>query len=195
MIPWYHKLMIPYMIYIAQDFRWGSQPGRGAAGSRLKLPAWINQWPSPNHRSTARVTPGRRRVVTVTVPPPATLRGSDGHGVPVLDPKNTTNLKCYLNRIKIMCTNVVPTWTWNAPTSLSIWQYTASVVGTRCRQNSADIECGQSGWLARRLGEEPEKLHRKSGTFAILGLRKLEPVRARLPGPLDADSSRFEIQK
>jgi hypothetical protein len=55
----------------------------------------------------------------------------------------------------------------------------------------AEIEFGQSGWLARRRGSE--KLHWKRGSFALLGLRKLEPVRERLP--LDADSSRFEIQK
>jgi hypothetical protein len=84
-------------------------------------------------------------------------------------------------RLKIQCTDVVP--------NASIWQYT--VGDTLCRQSSTEIEFGQSGWLARRRGSE--KLHWKSGSFALPGLRKLEPVRARLP--LDADSSRFEIQK
>jgi hypothetical protein len=84
-------------------------------------------------------------------------------------------------RLKIQCTNVVP--------NASIWQYT--VGDTPCRQNSAEIDFWQAGWLARRRGSE--KLHWKNGPFALLGLRKLEPVRARLP--LDADSCRFEIQK
>jgi hypothetical protein len=84
-------------------------------------------------------------------------------------------------RLKIQCTDVVP--------NASIWQYT--VGDTLCRLNSAEIEFWQTGWLARRRGSEER--HWKSGPFAILGLRKLEPVRARLP--LDADSSRFEIQK
>jgi hypothetical protein len=48
-----------------------------------------------------------------------------------------------------------------------------------CRQNSAEIEFWQTGWLARRRGSE--KIHWKSGSFALPGLRKLEPVRARLP--------------
>ena len=38
------------------------------------------------------------------------------HDVPVLIPKNTTNLKYSLNSIKIRCTNVVP--------NASIWQCT-----------------------------------------------------------------------
>ena len=84
-------------------------------------------------------------------------------------------------RLKTQCTDVVP--------NASIWQYT--VGDTLCRQNSAEIDFWQTGWLARRRGSEER--HWKSGPFAILGLRKLEPVRARLP--LDADSSRFEIQK
>jgi hypothetical protein len=87
-------------------------------------------------------------------------------------------------RFKIQCTNVMP--------NASIWQYT--VGDTLCRQNSAELEIDfwQTGWLAtvaRRRGSE--KLHWKSGPFALPGLRKLEPVRVRLP--LDADSSRFEI--
>ncbi len=83
--------------------------------------------------------------------------------------------------LKIQCTDVVP--------NASIWQYT--VGDTLCRLISAEIEIWQTGWLARRRGSE--KRHWKSGPFAILGLRKLAQVRARLP--LDADSSRFEIQK
>jgi hypothetical protein len=84
-------------------------------------------------------------------------------------------------RLKTQCTNVVP--------NASIWQYTAG--DTLCRLNSAEIEFWQTGWLARRRGSEEH--HWKSGPFALQGLRKLEPVRARLP--LDADSSRFEIRK
>ncbi len=52
-------------------------------------------------------------------------------------------------------------------------------------------EFGQTGWLARRRGSEER--HWKSGPFAILGLRKLEPVRASLP--LAAKASRSKIQK
>ena len=90
-------------------------------------------------------------------------------------------------RLKIRCTNVVP----NAAFGNTLYHVT--VVGTLCRQSSTEIEFGQSGWLASLRRRGSEKLHRKIGPFAILGLPKLEPVRARLP--LDADSSRFEIQK
>ncbi len=64
-------------------------------------------------------------------------------------------------RLKIQCTYVLPIWHVHCR-----W-YTF-------RQNSADIEFGQSGWLARRRGSE--NLHWKSGPFAILGLRKLQPA-------------------
>ena len=84
-------------------------------------------------------------------------------------------------RLKTQCTDVVP--------NASIWQYT--VGDTLCRQNSAEIDFWQTGWLARRRGSEER--HWKSGPFAILGLRKLEPVRASLP--LAAKAGRSKIQK
>ena len=46
--------------------------------------------------------------------------GEARHDVLVLIPKNTTNLKCSSNSIKIRCTNVVP--------NASIWQYTVGPV-------------------------------------------------------------------
>ncbi len=55
--------------------------------------------------------------------------------------------------------------------------------GSRC-------EFGQTGWLARRRGSEER--HWKSGPFAILGLRKLEPVRASMP--LAAKAGRSKIK-
>ena len=86
-------------------------------------------------------------------------------------------------RLKTQCTDVV--------SNASIWQYT--VGDTLCRLNSAEIEFWQTGCLARRRGSEERHRDLKICLFAILGLRKLEPIRERLP--LDADSSRFEIQK
>ncbi len=83
-------------------------------------------------------------------------------------------------RLKIQCTNGVP--------NASSWQYT--VGDALCRQNSAEIEIWQTGWLARRRGSEER--HWKSGPFAG-GLRKLEPVRASLP--LAAKAGRSKIQK
>jgi hypothetical protein len=91
------------------------------------------------------------------------------HDVPVLIPKNTTNLKCSLNSIKTRCTNVVP--------YASIWQFT--VLSTLCRQSgSTEIEFGQSGWLARRRGSEkhPSEGSRR-GARARHSLRK--PVAPR----------------
>jgi hypothetical protein len=85
--------------------------------------------------------------------------------------------------LKIHCTNVVP--------NASIWQYTVVSTLQVCRKSSTEIEFGQSGWLARRRGSEERHWKRDPLAFAILGLRKLEPVRARLP--LGADSSRYEI--
>ena len=46
--------------------------------------------------------------------------------------------------LKIQCSNVVP--------NANIWQYT--VGDTLCRQNSAEIDFWQTGWLARRRGSE-----------------------------------------
>ena len=71
----------------------------------------------------------------------------------------------------------------------SIWQYT--VGDTLCRQNSAEIDFWQTGWLARRRGSEER--HWKSDPFASPGLRKLPPVRAGRP--LVAKASRSVTQK
>ena len=43
---------------------------------------------------------------------PTSEGGHESMTVLVLIPKNTTNLKCSLNSIKIRCTNVVP-YIWN----------------------------------------------------------------------------------
>ena len=58
-------------------------------------------------------------------------------------------------RLKTQCTDVVP--------NASIWQYT--VGDTLCRQNSAEIDFWQTGWLARRRGSEER--HWKSATFKV----------------------------
>jgi hypothetical protein len=70
--------------------------------------------------------------------------------------------------LKIQCTNLVP--------NASIWQY--AVGDTLCRQNSAEIDFWQTGWLARRRGSEkhPSEGSRR-GARARHSLRK--PVAPR----------------
>jgi hypothetical protein len=72
-------------------------------------------------------------------------------------------------RLKIQCTNPVP--------NASIWQY--SVGDTLCRQNRAEIDFWQTGWLARKQGSEkhPSEGSRR-GARARHSLRK--PVAPRL---------------
>jgi hypothetical protein len=104
----------------------------------------------------------RRRGAGTAGPAPASANRFT-HDVPVLIPKNTSNLKFPLNSIKIRCTNVVP--------NASIWQYT--VGDTLCRQSSTEIEFPQTGWLARRRGSEkhPSEGSRR-GARARHSLRK-----------------------
>jgi hypothetical protein len=93
----------------------------------------------------------------------------------VLDPMNrdtvTTNLKCVLkSSVQMYCQ------------MQHLAEYCSWYTGT-CGQNRTKIEFGQSGWLARWWLSENLKRHWKSlsGPFAVPGLRKLEPIRARLP--------------
>ncbi len=107
---------------------------------------------------------------------------TDDVPVQVLDPKNTTNLKLNWN----------PVYKYTANPHILQYIKLLHCSWYTCRQSSTEIDF-ETGWLARKRGSDSEERHQKRGPFAILGLRKLEPVRARLP--LNADSSRFEIQK
>ena len=83
-------------------------------------------------------------------------------------------------RLKIQCTNVV-----RSALPVSIWQYTQAVGpggNTLCRQNSAEIDFWQTGWLARRRGSEKHPLE---------GSRR----RRRAGSPLAAKTGRSRIQK
>ncbi len=98
------------------------------------------------------------------------------HGVLILDPKNNTKLKKFLNRTEIQCTTELP--------SARFSKYTiGDTFEGRTEPNL-------------NLGRLSEKHHQKSDAFARLGLRKLEPVRASLPVlPLAAKASRSQIKK
>ncbi len=65
-------------------------------------------------------------------------------------------------------------------------------------RNASLSEFGQQTWWLAEIGRQgSEQHHRETGPFTILGLRKVEPVRARLPLDIFLNfepTSRFEFR-